>query len=135
MAPSRPRNQEKPKFEKKKENNNKPSTSNNATVKSSPSKEGEKKTRTCGFCDQVNHRASSCPTIKDLPPRARSKLAREKHLCLNCLGRASGKHTAESCRSPACSTDNCAKKHHVLLHFGPTQASSNATTVESNPPA
>lgn len=56
-----------------------------------------------------------CGIVKDLPPKDRMRLARNKGLCFNCLRRG---HMIGACSSKrTCSVGGCTRKHNKLLHM------------------
>lgn len=62
-----------------------------------------------------NHRLWDCKQFKDLPPKDRMRLARNKGLCFNCLRRG---HMIGACSSKrTCSVGGCTRKHNKLLHM------------------
>lgn len=81
----------------------------------------------CPACKQESHLITKCAAFLRLSPLDRYKLAKEKHLCLNCL---SDKHRIVACKSiNACSI--CKIRHHSLLHFNKETPTSAVATTSS----
>jgi len=84
----------------------------------------------CFICKSP-HYILECTKFKAMSPQERSKTAREKNLCLNCL--KPGHHTKECKNQKKCKT--CNKNHHTLLHFEKQhqnqQQSDNSTSTSS----
>lgn len=81
-------------------------------------------------CDQCEgpHFIVACEQFRRLIPTARRKVAEQKRLCFNCLGR----HSVNVCRSTqTCKT--CAGKHHTMLHESTqtTASTGNAQSINS----
>lgn len=67
----------------------------------------------CLICNTEGHTIQRCRKFAALSPTERSKRAREKSICFNCLSSA---HRYDNCTSkPNCG--ECGGKHHSLLHF------------------
>ncbi|XP_011859671.1 PREDICTED: uncharacterized protein LOC105557115 [Vollenhovia emeryi] len=64
----------------------------------------------CSICTE-SHMVYKCPQFLQLAVTERIREAKEKKLCLNCLGKG---HYATNCRASACR--KCEKKHNTLLH-------------------
>eukprot|EP00057_Strongylocentrotus_purpuratus_P011332 XP_011665806.1 PREDICTED: uncharacterized protein LOC105439021 [Strongylocentrotus purpuratus] len=75
-----------------------------------------------------NHRLWDCKQFKDLPPKDRMRLARNKGLCFNCLRRG---HMIGACSSKrTCSVDGCTRKHNKLLHMTEPDGGTQNRNVE-----
>ncbi|XP_011872145.1 PREDICTED: uncharacterized protein LOC105564411, partial [Vollenhovia emeryi] len=62
-------------------------------------------------CCNAQHFIVMCGKFRDLSPQDRHKVAVNKRLCFNCLGR----HSVRSCKSQrGCKT--CSRRHHTMLH-------------------
>ncbi|XP_011858790.1 PREDICTED: uncharacterized protein LOC105556317 [Vollenhovia emeryi] len=62
-------------------------------------------------CCNAQHFIVMCSKFRELSPSARHKVAIDKRLCFNCLGR----HSVRACKSQrGCKT--CSGRHHTMLH-------------------
>ncbi|XP_011882055.1 PREDICTED: uncharacterized protein LOC105569874, partial [Vollenhovia emeryi] len=62
-------------------------------------------------CCNAQHFIVMCSKFRELAPAARHKVAVDKRLCFNCLGR----HSVRACKSQrGCKT--CSGRHHTMLH-------------------
>ncbi|XP_011862161.1 PREDICTED: uncharacterized protein LOC105558847, partial [Vollenhovia emeryi] len=62
-------------------------------------------------CCNAQHFIVMCSKFRELSPSARHKVAINKRLCFNCLGR----HSVRACKSQrGCKT--CSGRHHTMLH-------------------
>lgn len=69
---------------------------------------------TCIVCKGF-HDLPSCGKFKELAVEERRKMVQEEKLCHNCLKTG---HFAYRCkRPPACSINQCGKRHHRMLHL------------------
>jgi len=82
----------------------------------------------CLFCTPlVTHSLFKCPTLGNMDPLSRYKLAKKLNICINCL---QGYHEVASCRSSqTCRV--CQKKHHSLLHFSQHTKSADPSSQEA----
>lgn len=90
-----------------------PSSSDSPTPSTANSKPKQlKSSGKCPVCED-KHSIARCLAFMEWDVERRNKYAREKKLCLNCLGEG---HQVRQCSSKySCRT--CRKKHHSLLHI------------------
>lgn len=66
----------------------------------------------CSYCYCDSHKIYRCPDYFAITSEQRLEFAKDKHMCLSCLGTA---HAFENCKSKF-SCRFCGKKHHSSLH-------------------
>ncbi|XP_053618244.1 uncharacterized protein LOC128679812 [Plodia interpunctella] len=81
--------------------------------------------KTCVVCNE-DHKLCHCKEFTSLSTEDRSKIAKEKNLCFNCLVPG---HSARRCRLRVLCKE-CRRRHHTLLHQVPQQ---NPVIEESEP--
>ncbi|XP_011860461.1 PREDICTED: uncharacterized protein LOC105557754 [Vollenhovia emeryi] len=76
-------------------------------------------------CCNAQHFIVMCAKFRDLSPQDRHKVAINKRLCFNCLGR----HNVCSCKSQK-GCKRCTERHHTMLHDAhPTAAPAQKTAL------
>ncbi|XP_063972042.1 uncharacterized protein LOC135159909 [Diachasmimorpha longicaudata] len=85
---------------------------------------------TCDMCKE-GHKIGKCPKFRALSPAERYKIAKQKLLCINCLG---AKHERQQCVSRF-DCNHCHERHHTLLHFNDKSESRNPVNKSSTKPA
>ena len=81
----------------------------------------------CKKCCRQNHTLKDCYRFRKDSVKQRWNFAKENHLCFQCL---QDFHPGKPCdNSESCSVEGCTRRHHALLHFVPSQNSSE--TVQS----
>jgi len=66
----------------------------------------------CPICNSTDHAVYKCSKFVAATPKERNNIARQHHLCFNCLGQ----HMFNKCTSQSrCKT--CGKPHNSMLHF------------------
>ncbi|XP_063955063.1 uncharacterized protein LOC135153986 [Lytechinus pictus] len=74
----------------------------------------KKKEVDCVLCDK-DHGIFSCNLFKDMKPEERLQMAKDKHLCFNCLKPG---HSSSKCfLNRTCSVKGCNRKHSRFLHL------------------
>ncbi|XP_063956773.1 uncharacterized protein LOC135154495 [Lytechinus pictus] len=74
----------------------------------------KKKEVDCALCDK-GHGIFSCNLFKDMKPEERLQMAKDKHLCFNCLKPG---HSSSKCfLNRTCSVKGCNRKHSRFLHL------------------
>ncbi|XP_036150702.1 uncharacterized protein LOC118648495 [Monomorium pharaonis] len=77
-------------------------------------------------CCQGQHYVVTCIKFRELAPADRQKIAVDKRLCFNCLGR----HNVRSCKSTT-GCKKCLQRHHTMLHE--VNTSTSAQPAASSP--
>ncbi|XP_011858796.1 PREDICTED: uncharacterized protein LOC105556325, partial [Vollenhovia emeryi] len=72
-------------------------------------------------CCNAQHFIVMCTKFRELSPSARHKVAIDKRLCFNCLGR----HSVRACKSQR-GCKKCSQRHHTMLH----DASATTSTAQ-----
>ncbi|XP_063993932.1 uncharacterized protein LOC135171378 [Diachasmimorpha longicaudata] len=85
---------------------------------------------TCDMCKE-GHKIGKCPKFRALSPAERYKIAKQKLLCINCLG---AKHERQQCVSRF-DCNHCHERYHTLLHFNDKSESRNPVNKSSTKPA
>ena len=74
----------------------------------------DKKEAKCVLCHNA-HVIFSCKQFKDMKPEERFQMAKDKHLCFNCLKPG---HSSSRCfLNRTCSINGCNRKHSRFLHM------------------
>ncbi|XP_039315197.1 uncharacterized protein LOC120359860 [Solenopsis invicta] len=68
--------------------------------------------QSCIHC-KGKHLIFQCESFRNLPVERRFEVAKNAHLCINCL--KAGSHQAKNCTASSCR--KCGKTHNTLLHF------------------
>lgn len=72
-------------------------------------KDGERRKRTCVYCEEDSHGSKECPRITTVDER--KKLLAQRKLCFNCTG---ARHRASECKSNI-NCQKCNSKHHTSI--------------------
>lgn len=70
-------------------------------------------TKTCTYCNKVDHNIYRCETFQQLSPTDRLEFINKNKHCINCL---SNRHFSSQCKSKN-TCQHCHKTHHSLLHI------------------